>query len=369
LDIKKSIVECELVNANIAIMLKILGVLGLLSLSFAPVFAENSGSLFDDVSNTQPAVTKPAPEKTPAPAPAPVPTETPAPTPVYSNTSRGFFFFELWGNSAYNSTGYQENRGGKAYDKIITRLQPRIGYAFPIWVNGLTIDPYVGGEITNGGEQEFFYNYTAPAVGVRFKFLKVLASTDFVTEFFREIEMYAESTNRSIYDSTGPKATASPYSAPTGAVNSDFVFGLRNYKEGAGENLWWDSFQRFDHRNTDFQATDYDGWLLLLNGKVGYNFLKNTKSRTEQPWNVGPYVRFETFKNFVYLIPNQFHFENRIEYGLGFQVRYNLKAENVSSSWLRGFIEFMNVSYYDQKPTDTTTPGNNFLIGLEVWNR
>ncbi len=329
----------------------------MLGAGFDFVQAENAGVVVDAVpTDNVPAVETPVDLK---------------PTPVTNQVSnKSYWFVETWGLAAYNSSAYQENRGGNGYGKIITRVQPRIGYAFPIWVPGLTIDPYLGGEIVNGGDSEFYFNYLAPALGARIKFLKALDRHEGITSFFKDVEFYLESTSRSIYDSTGPKGGVfGAYAAPTGALNNDLVFGFRNYREGWGEHLWWDSFTRFDHRDTDFQAVGYSGWLLLTNGKLGYNLLVNADDRISQPWNVGPYVRFETFKNFVGQRAYEFEFENRLEYGLGFQVRYNLKAENVSSQWIRGFVEYMNVSYYDKKPADTTTPANNLMIGVELWNR
>lgn len=276
-------------------------------------------------------------------------------------------FFEIWGMSSYFSTAYQENRPNNDYGKIIHRYQPRLGLMIPFFVEGMTLDPYIGGELVFGGDDEFYFNYIAPAVGARVKLLKAMDSRQGLADYFSDLEFYLESETRGVMNESGPHITNGPYAA-NHAVDPNWVFGFRNYKESFAEHLWWDQFTRFDFRTTDFQKTDYNGWLLLMNGKLGYNLMENTKERLSQPWNMGPYLKFEMFKNFVSNPSYEFYFSNRMEYGLGFQIKLNTKAENVSSAWGRIFVEYDKVSYFNLQPTGSSA-SDNWLIGFELWNR
>lgn len=290
----------------------------------------------------------------------PLPTkEVVTQTPQGNLNRNGFYFEPGYGRLDYATTKLQP-RQSKGYNKFSLRLEPRLGYRFYLG-DSLTLEPYLGGEILYGGDQEEYFNHVAPALGLRTKpFRGNNAFKDGLLSLIDDFELYVYQATYSVLNDKGPDPLIVPYAPfPKTGPNDDTVYGFRFYKELKQKNLWQDWYFRMDHRQTDFRATNYDDWLILSTGKMGFNFNENKPGQTD----LSIYYGFETFKN----LRGVYYFQNTWVNILGFHYKFAFDPKGQNANWMRFFAEYRLPIYMVLAPYDI--PQNDIQIGVEFWNQ
>jgi hypothetical protein len=175
-----------------------------------------------------------------------------------------------------------------------------------------------------------------------------------------DFELYVYQAAYSVLNDKGPDPAIVPFAPfPKTGPNEDTVYGFRFYKELKQKNLWQDWYFRMDHRQTDFRSTNYDDWLILSTGKIGYNLNENKPGQAD----LSAYYGFETFRN----LKNVYYFQNTWVNILGVHYKFSFDPKGQNANWMRFFAEYRLPVYLVLAPYDI--PVNDIQVGIEFWNQ
>lgn len=254
---------------------------------------------------------------------------------------RPLSFAELWNNVAY----YQTNNERKNFASLLGRLEGKLG--FNLFNSPLQL---YGAYYAIGSQTSSYWNnavYYGP--GIRYKPFESFPTSSWASEWIPSLKIFCETLNSSYF-----KDQAS------GEANkrTDLRYGIDLWHEWNLDkpNLdapWGELWLNLSQRSTNFSWTDFNGYILYFQPKVGRHLGKGieayikadiTTSNHDDSWlntaSTGVGLRFEPW-------------------------RLSIDRDSLLKKF-KMYAEFTSLSYLKSKPVDPASQvGSDFRFGVD----